>query len=323
MSLIERLADRLIREGQLQHLALRVGCGSELLAECYRNADEKTLFDMASVTKILSVTQLMLMALEEGKITLETVVKNRWTVRQLMTHTIGIGHRNLCQPTVNDENIAAYIASLEEEIPAGSNVLYSCPAFILLGKVLEELYGERLDVLFRQRVALPLGMRESCFLPTRRQNVVNANKTEEELGLVNDYNCRYLGGVAGNAGVFSCVEELTLFCRMLLREGEPLYKKELFRSAAENHTKGMDAARGLGYLYVDERYPQTGRLFPVGSIGHCGHTGQMLFVHPQSGLYAIVLTDATRHAKQYSDVMKLRELICNTVAEELYENRIY
>ena len=317
MSPLDRAVERLVAEGRLQHLALRVGQGERILIERYRGADAATLFDMASVTKILSVTQLMLMALEEGRIALDTVVEDRWTVRQLMTHTIGIGHRNLCCPGVDDSNIAGHIASLEEEIPAGSNVLYSCPAFILLGKVLERLYGERLDALFRQRVAEPLGMKDSGFLPARRDNIVNANKTEAELGLVNDYNCRYLGGVAGNAGIFSCIDDLTRFCQMLLQKGAPLMKEETFLRAAENHTVGMSDARGLGYLYVDERYPQTGRLFPVGSIGHCGHTGQMLFADHRSGLYAVILTDATRLASCYDQVKNMREELCNAVAEEL------
>ncbi|MBQ6824948.1 MAG: beta-lactamase family protein [Clostridia bacterium] len=314
MSCLKLLAESLQKEGRLEHMAVRVGKGDRILAEYYMNTDPQTLFDMASVTKILSVTPLMLMALEQGRIALETPLSDALTVRHLLTHTMGVGHRNLCQSGVTYQNVGDYILSLEPEIPVGSDVRYSCPAFILLGKLLEKTYGKRLDDLFREQVAVPLGMSRSGFLPTERENIVNANATPEELGLVNDYNCRFLGGVAGNAGIFSCIEDLQKYAEMLLSRGAPLFGGEIFDLAAQNHTSTMSEARGLGFLYVDERYPQTGRLFPVGSIGHCGHTGQMLFVHPESGLYAIVLTDATlHHPKRYDLVKKMREEISNAI----------
>ncbi|MBQ8894452.1 MAG: beta-lactamase family protein [Clostridia bacterium] len=319
MSYLEHTAEALFQEGRLQSLAVRVGCGDRVMIDYYKGAaDAATLFDMASVTKILSVTQLALIALERRLITLDQPLSETLTVRHLLTHTMGVGHRNLCQPGVTYENVGDYILSLPPEIPVGSDVLYSCPAFILLGKLLEKVFGRRLDALFTEYVAAPLAMTRTGFLPAERQNIVNANSSEEEKGLVNDYNCRFLGGVAGNAGIFSCVEDLEKFCKMLLRRGEPLYSEATFLQAAQNHTPGMSEARGLGYLYVDARYPQTGTLFPVGSIGQCGHTGQMLFTDYRTGLYGIILTDATRYApKQYHLVKEMRQELCNAISIDI------
>ena len=142
---------------------------------------------------------------------------------------------------------------------------------------------------------------------------------------VNDYNCEHLGGVSGNAGVFSNICDLTKYAQMLLCGGSPIVDKEIFEMAVKNYTPKHDQSRALGFLYVDEKYDQTGKLFPKGSIGHCGHTGQSLFVHPGSGLYAIILTDATAtlarssndNSYDYSVVCKMRQMIHNAIAEDI------
>ncbi|MBE6546734.1 MAG: serine hydrolase [Ruminococcaceae bacterium] len=333
MTHVESTVAKLFAEERLRNVAIRAGIGERPLLTYFKSTsqelNESTLFDMASVTKILSVTQLMLIALDRGLIALDTPVSRYFenggelTVKHLLTHTMGIGHKNLRKDGTTYETVGEYILSLPSDIPIGSDVLYSCPAFILLGKILEQIFGKPLNLLFSQLVADPLGMSRSSFLPTDRQNIVNANQTDDLLGVVNDYNCRHLGGVAGNAGVFSCVADLDRFCHMLLNHGAPLYSEQTFSLSIQNHTPDMSDARGLGYLYVDERYKQTGELFPTGSFGHCGHTGQLLFVDPAGGLYVIILTDATRCnvAKyghdEYHLVKEMRELLCNAVKADL------
>ncbi len=333
MPQLELTAQKLFAQERLQNLAVRVGKGDKTLLTYFKSntqeLDESTLFDMASVTKILSVTQLMLLTIDRGFTTLDTPVSRYFkqggelTVKHLLTHTMGIGHKNLRKDGVTYETVGEHILSIPQDIPIGSDVLYSCPAFILLGKILEQIFEKPLHVLFTQYVADPLGMTRSTFRPTERNNIVNANQTDDLLGIVNDYNCQHLGGVAGNAGVFSCLSDLDRFCHMLLDHGAPLYSEETFALSIQNHTPDMSAARGLGYLYVDGRYEQTGDLFPVGSFGHCGHTGQLLFVDPHSGLYTIILTDATKCnvAKyghdEYHLVKEMRELLCNAIKADL------
>lgn len=336
MESLQVYIDGLFDRQLLHNIAIRVGSNDKVLYEFYKSdtqeIHERTLFDMASVTKILSVTALSLLAEEAGKLSFSDKVSHYFpvpphfedlTVFHLLTHTMGIGHRPLNSPQNNYGNIVHYILSLEGN-PLGQDVEYSCPAFILMGKILEQIYGKRLDVLFRELVAEPLGMTSSSFCPDRNSgDFINSNLEPDKKGIVNDYNCQHLGGIAGNAGIFSCIADLTKYSLMLLSDGKPLLSKATLDSASHNHTPGMSEARGIGFLYVDERYPQTGKLFPVGSIGHCGHTGQSLFVDRASGLYVIILSDATISTvkkyghEDYSQVMQMREDIHNLIKEGL------
>ena len=242
----------------------------------------------------------------------------------LLTHTMGIGHKSLNVAGNTQENIAASILEIPSDVPIGTEVRYSCPGFILLGKVLEKVYGESLNVLFERRVCQPLGLNDTGYLPRDKARAVNANGSEELRGVVNDYNCRHLGGVAGNAGVFSTMRDMEKYAKILLA-GFPLVSKELFAEAKKNHTEGMGAARGLGYLYVDELYEQTGGLFPTGSFGHAGHTGQSVFVDPNSGLYVVILSDATRTVKckygqsRYEEVCAMRHDLHQAIKMDLAE----
>lgn len=330
---LENCVSELIDRKLLSNICVRIGKAEQILLDYYKSTEQElnadTLFDMASVSKILSATQLALIAIDRGLLDLEDTVsrympdyQGEMTIRHLMTHTMGIGHKNLCREGNTYENIGEYILTIPSDIPAGSDVLYSCPGFILLGKILEKVYGERLDQLFDRYIAKPLGMIHTCYKPAAAENMVLACPDDPEKGIVHDYNCRFLGGIAGNAGIFSCVSDLDLFCHMLLRQGEPLYAKEIFAEAAQNHTSGMAESRGLGFVYNDAKYTRTGNLLPVGSVGHGGYTGQLVFADPKSGLYAIILTDLTRNwiAGRYDDYEMVRENlknISNAIAQDL------
>ena len=111
------------------------------------------------------------------------------------------------------------------------------------------------------------------------------------------------------------------YVRALLHGGSPILKSETLDLAFPNYTAHMSESRALGFVYVDEKYAQTGRLFTKGSIGHCGHTGQSLFFNPASGLYVIILSDATRAtiikygSERYDLVMDMRVRIHNAIAD--------
>lgn len=323
MQRLKATVDRLFEEKILSNLGVKVALGDEVLCEFYRssegNLDSRTLFDMASVTKILCPTVLALIAVDRGVLHLSDPVgrffsvppeKEGLTVEHLLTHTMGIGHKNLT--AFSQGEIGEYILSIPSDLPIGTNVRYSCPGFILLGRILEKAFALPLNEAFCRLVAAPLGMDGTGFLPSKGLATVNSNLREELRGTVNDYNCRHLGGVAGNAGIFSHMEDMTKFVALLRRQGEPLFSAETFALARQNRTPDMDESRGLGFLYVDGRYEQTGGLFPEGSIGHCGHTGQSVFLDPKSGLSVILLSDATLSTvkkygrERYGDVMRMR-----------------
>jgi len=333
----KELVDRLLSDGTVSNIAIRVGKYDEILGEVYSEGiTDKTLFDMASVTKILSVTLISLIAIDKGILDIDEKVSKFFDVpphyedlkiRHLLTHTMGIGHKNLTKNNQTYDNVADFILSLCD-VPPGTEVRYSCPAFILMGKILEKLYGKRLDVLFDEMVAAPLNMERTVFCPDvniYKDINLSCYEGEQKLGDVADYNARYLGGVAGNAGVFSCILDLNLFVKAMLNNGAPLFSKNTLDKASKNYTPGMSEARGLGFLYVDERYKQTGELFPVGSIGHCGHTGTSVFFNRENGLYVIILSDATLSVRKnqgipnhYNKVKLMRENIHNAIKEDIY-----
>ena len=330
MKNLEQEIDALLAEGTVEHIAVRVGVGGRTVYDTFRGGvDEHTLFDMASVTKVMATTTLALIALDRGLLRLDDPVSKFFktdkpiTVKHLLTHTMGMGYKPLYESGVPDAQIADEILSIPDDIPVGSDVRYSCPGFILLGKALEKVFGGRLNECFDDFVAKPLSMDETSFLPQGGGRFVNANPDASEIGRVNDYNCRHLGGVSGNAGLFSSLADTTKYVKLLLDKGAPLFSEATFDAAAQNYTAHMSESRGLGFLYVDGRYGQTGGLFEEGTIGHCGHTGQSVFVDYRSGLYVIVLSDATVSTLRkygevrYEDVMDMRARVHAAIARDL------
>jgi len=341
MKNLNRLIDTLFENRSLENVAIRVGIGEEVIADTFRSSsaeiDEFTLFDIASVSKIVCTTSLALLAFDKGLLAPDTKIEKLYhvpsskkdlTVKNLMTHTLGIGWKPLFELCAGGDDVADVILNLEQDIDMGSNVLYSCPAFILLGKILEKVFGDTLDNLFIKYVTQPLQMKNTSFCPTKKDNIVNANLEDSLRGIVNDLNCRHIGCIAGNAGVFSNIEDLTKYAKCLLSSGAPIITKETFAAATKNYTPTMDESRGLGFLYVDGKYKQTGKLFKTGSIGHCGHTGQSVFVDATSGLYVIVLSDATLctikkyGVDTYGDVIQMREDIHNAILTDITEKGI-
>ncbi|MBQ6708399.1 MAG: beta-lactamase family protein [Clostridia bacterium] len=337
MKQINKYIDKLFSEKTVNNIAIRVGMNDKILYESYRSTNQsindKTLFDMASVTKIVVTATLTHIALDKGLLSLEQNVSDFFDcsedykdlkIRHLLTHTMGIGHKPLNIEGNTYENIEKYILNIPADAPVGTVGLYSSPAFILLGKILERVFDASLDKIFEEHVAKPLGMSFSCFSPTERNNIVNSNLEAEKLGLVNDYNSQFLSEVAGHAGLFSNLADITKFVSMLLNGGSPLMSTDTFNNAITCQSGNPRESWCFGFVYVDEKYAQTGKLFKTGSIGHCGHTGQSVFVDLESGLYVIILSDATISTVKkyghevYTEVMQMRTDIHNSIKQDLY-----
>ena len=182
MKHLEACIDKLINERTVENIAVKIGKNDKVLYEMYRsknnnNIDQNTLFDMASVTKIIATTSLALIALDRGILFLDDTVskyfpcdeeKGNITVFNLLTHTSGIGNRPLNKPENTYENIAEYILQIPCDIPVGSDVIYSCLAFTLLGKILEKAFEKPLDILFDELVCKPLCLNSTCFCPQNK-----------------------------------------------------------------------------------------------------------------------------------------------------------
>ena len=202
----------------------------------------------------------------------------------------------------------------------GTRVQYSCTGFILLGQLLECLYGLPLNELALQEVFWPLKMKNTSYLPAGG-NIASTEMQDDGFcltGVVHDENARFLGGVSGNAGVFSTMDDLALFVQMLAAEGElPDGSRYLcpatVRLSMQNRTPGMAQGRGLGFALPWYENGYTGDLFPKETIGHTGFTGTSFSYDPTTGLYLIFLTNRVCPSREGTAIFRVRRLLHNAV----------
>ena len=317
-------------------VAVRYGDREAMLLS--ENADEFTYFDVASMGKVLVTSTLILQSIDRGFLALENTLdeffnvadtqKGGITIRQLLTHTSGIIRHELTREICLQGNdaIAAEILSYPLEYEPGSNYIYSCNGYILLSFILEKIHKRTLEELYRDWIAKPLRLKRTAFeiaLDEPNAAVCYFWRNGVQAQRFDDLNVLAMGRAVGSGGQQSCLHDIKAFTDAVLEKSELLYSKPLFALAEENYTPHYSEGRGLGYLVVDPSYPQTGKLFPIGSFGHCGHTGQSFFINREAKLSVIILTNATRHAKlkkakgYYEDVMKMREELHNTIKEDL------
>ncbi len=291
---------------------------------------EQTRFDIASLTKPLVVGMLALRALESGRLCLwdklGTFVdapedKKDITIRQLLTHTAGFpGGLHLWRMTDDPARATELLLNAHLQSPPGTRVQYCCAGYLLLGQLLECIYGQTLAELAVSEVFWPLRMSRTGYLP-KGGNIAATEMQEGGAllrGVVHDENARFLGGVAGNAGVFSTADDLALLMQMLaaeglLPDGTHYLSAPTVRLALRNHTEGFGQARGLGFYlpWFDEGY--TGDLFPRESVGHTGFTGTSFTLDPTGGLYLILLTNRVCPSRDNPAIYRVRRLIHNAV----------
>ncbi len=305
-------------------------------------ANDDTLFDIASCGKVLVTTPLVLQAVGEGKLSLESTLsdffvntpteKKAITIKQLLTHTSGIVRIQMSEETARKGRyaLAEQIFSAPLAFEPGSDYIYSCNGMILLGFILEIIYGDTLENIFERHLKVPLGYTRSTFnAEINDKNLAICYRSKDVEGLAHpwdDENVRVMKTSAGSGGQFFTLADIKKFANAVLSKDERLYKKYLFEQAEKPYTPSCASeTRGLGWVFVDEKYKQTGSLFPKGSFGHCGHTGQSIFFNREKDMCVVILTNATRFANQkndfngynYIDIMKLREEIHNTIKQDL------
>lgn len=320
-----------------------------------------TRFDMASLSKVLATTMVALRFIEEGRLLLSDPLSRFFTpeelegspagrgdvtVFRLMTHTSGITPYIALWRTVPpevagtpgfDSAVARAILSSAPVCGIGEEVYYTCMGYILLQKILERIGGKGLDALAKEYVFGPLGMTSTGYLPFGdNRNHPEADAATTELsplhgyyirGHVHDENAHFLGGVSGNAGVFSTLEDMTVFARMLALGGEipdgsgrRLLSRRMFDLAVRDYTRGMSESRGLG-LQLRPPLPAlsaAGDLFAYGSYGHTGFTGTSLYVDAETGLWAVLLTNAVHFGREKTEFFRVRRLFHNAVISQYH-----
>ncbi len=287
----------------------------------------ETRYDMASLTKLLAPTMLAFQAIERGELTLWDTLpywfndvpedKKDITVFHLMTHTAGFTPSFRLDKTVSrpEEALSAILHSQLVSSP-GERPNYSCMGYIVLGKLLEKLYGQDLNEQSQKSVFKPLGMVHTSYLPTGT-NIAATEMDEASgkclCGVVHDENARFLNGVSANAGVFSDIMDMTRFCGMLAVGGDGFISRAMLNKAAHNYTPGFDTHRGLGFHMAGTEYNYMGDLFPDCSFGHTGFTGTCAAIDPTTGFYVVLLSNRVCPTRESDKLFRFRRALHNAL----------
>lgn len=301
-------------------------------------ADIRTLYDLASLTKPVSTTMVALRMLEEGRLLLSDPLSRYFTseelknapnarkdvtIFQLMTHTSGItSHMPLWRSCESVKEVPSAILASSPVCEPGAQVYYSCMGYILLGKILERVADEPLDVLAKNMVFDPLGMENTTYCPNT-SNVAATEYSEMRgcyiAGEVHDENAYFLGGVSGNAGVFAPLDDMITFAMMLSEKGHTPHGRFLgtptFELAVKNFTPGLSEARGLGFQLKPPMpsLSAMGDLMAEGSYGHTGFTGTSLYVDARDGLWGVLLTNAVHFGRDKTEFFRYRRRFYNAI----------
>ena len=288
----------------LEHagISYRKAYGNRSVSPKFEQATQDTIFDAASLTKVVATTTVIMQLVERGAVDLDAPVaryvpafgqrgKNVVTVRHLMTHVSGLRASLPRDPPWVGYAAAIELACAEELRTApGSAFVYSDINYIVLGEIARVAGGRPLDELAQRNVFGPLKMTDTGYRPpaTKRRRIAPTEIVDGKLlrGIVHDPTARNMGGVAGHAGVFTSASDLARFARMLLRGGELDGVRVLSAASVAEMTRpqidGSDR-RGLGWD-VDSRFSAPrGAWFPAGkSFGHTGWTGTSVWIAPQA-----------------------------------------
>jgi uncharacterized protein YbbC (DUF1343 family)/CubicO group peptidase (beta-lactamase class C family) len=336
------------------HVIYRKAFGERAIIPHRERMTTSTIFDLASLTKLFATTPSIMRLLEQGTLRLNDPLvrympefagngsddpKAQITIRMLLTHMSGLAPDPPLSAALPGEN--ALVQEIDHETlmyPPGDRFVYSDTNFILLGELVKRITGKRLDEYAAENFYRPLGMKHTRFLPpalwipdiapTEEIDLPPGAKPGSGLGhvlrgVVHDPRSRAIGGVAGHAGLFSTVDDMAIYCQMLLDGGRiPGSMRRIF-SAATVHKMTTPQTppwspniRGLGWD-IDTAYSSPrGDLFPLGSYGHTGFTGTSVWIDPASQTFIIFLTNSV-HPYVRQATSSVRAKIANAVAAAL------
>ena len=294
------------------------------------DASEESLYDIASLTKIVSTTMITFQFIQEGLVSLHDKLSDffeslsdplsKVTIQDLLTHQSGFAAfqdlPSLCQ---HPKDVLSVIFNQGLSYPTRTDVVYSCTGYIVLGKILEKVSNQSLEQLFNLYVAKPLNLIQTGY-QIKSPHLVKTAK-DLERGMVHDPNARFQFGVSGNAGLFSNIDDLSSFTRMLANRGQVKNQAyvncHLFEAALKNYSPDGCEARGLGFSLKGDEVCSCGDLFSDGSYGHTGFTGTSLWVDEKSGLYVVFLSNRVYEGDDNLKIIRFRRLLHNVIMTEL------
>lgn len=299
-----------------------------------RPVTANTLYDLASLTKVVATTTMVMILVDEGKLDLDRPVrdvlpgfqgpgKEAVTVRHLLSHSSGLpALATFFKEVQGREAYLERVQAMDLEYPPGSRSLYSDPGIILLGAVLEQVSGQPLETFVKDRVLDPLGMRETRYRPPPEMwpriapTEFDPWRGRVIQGEVHDENTFAMGGVAPHAGLFGTAGDLARFAEMILNGGKPILSRktvELFTRKAG--IPGSD--RALGWDTKSAEGSSAGTRLSERSFGHTGFTGTSLWIDPERRLYIILLTNRVHPTRENNLIREARPAVADAVVRAL------
>ncbi len=296
------------RQGLTYHKAF----GKRALVPAVENITEDTLFDAASLTKVISTAPAVMLLVERGQVKLDAPVRTYVpefrgegtagiTVRHLLTHTSGLRPGLSATPPWLGYDVGIGLACVEKATNApGTNFRYSDINFILLGEIVQRVSQRKLNDFVATEIFGPLRMRDTSYVPSSNllARIAPTEQTTNGMlrGVVHDPTSRRMGGVTGHAGLFTTANDLARFARMMLNGGEldgvRVFKPETLKLMTSVQSPDVvQSRRGLGWD-IDSPYSRPrGSVFPRGSYGHTGWTGTAIWIDPFSKSFWILLSN--------------------------------
>lgn len=351
---IDALMEQGVRQKAFPGAALWIGWhGDTIKCSAYgRTADKayeqyepvaattRTLYDLASLTKVVATTTAVLQLIEQGRLQLDDRLctflpqfgsdeqKATITIRHVLTHTSGLpGPCRLYRYCHGPEQILAGIYQQELVFPPGTRYLYNDLGFILLGEIIREITALSLDEYSRLHIFEPLAMHDTMFTPPEalKDRIAPTEYVPWRGGLVHgivhDENAWEMGGVAGHAGLFSTIEDLARFCTMLLQGGfydaQPILLPETITLMTSIHHPDPDEAQGLGWIIAAPYF--MGQLASNRTFGHTGFTGTSLLIASTHQMAAVLLSNCVCPQRGFN-LNPYRRGIANALAQ-LFDTR--
>ncbi len=335
------------KDGALAHLRAfgRLDYGPEAV-----EVRPDTIYDLASLTKIVVTTTAAMILVDEGRLDLQKPVsslvpgfhggaKDRVAVEQLLTHSSGVDWWGpLYKDTVGHEAYLEKIQAMDLVYEPGTKSLYSDLGLLLLGEVLERVAGEPLEALAQRRVLGPLGMKDTMYRPGP-ELLPRIAPTEDDpwrgrvlRGEVHDENAFALGGVAPHAGLFGTAPDLARFAQMLLNGGVFEHQRIVSRETVARFTRRAGvpgSSRALGWdtprsgtaprssMPGQAGYSSAGTLFSDRAFGHTGFTGTSLWIDPDRRLFVILLTNRVHPTRQNDAIRQVRADVADAVVRAI------
>ena len=292
--------------------------------------DAHTLWDLASLTKVVGLTTVMMQLVEQGAVSLDAPLqrylpnwtgpnKERVTVRHLLTHSSGLpAFKPYDSQTHDPDSLAKLMFATALDTVPGARMVYSDIGAYMLGRLVERVCGQPLDACAQTRVFGPLRMTETMFrppaslLPRIAPTEVDSLRGGLVRGKVHDERAYYLGGVSAHAGLFSSAHDLARFARILLNGGTLDGTQILTPATIRLFTERQVSNRALGWQKPDGSN-SAGHFMSADAFGHTGFTGTSIWIDPQRNVFVILLSNRVNPTRANTRINQVRVALADAV----------